>query len=128
MSPEMEAEKAALVAEDITTRDDFTIPAEETADNKALIIDPVKTNKIHEIETACTQKDIAQLRRLADSAGGFITDDVRRRACKFQQSAIHKTRGSLFSDCLSRAYSSRSLEQDGSRSVRKGKEYHNEGD
>lgn len=33
------------------------------------------------IEDACARCDISSLKALAESAGGFLTDDIRRRAC-----------------------------------------------
>ena len=35
------------------------------------------------IETACAESDIPSLKALAESEGGFLTDDLRRRACSY---------------------------------------------
>lgn len=35
------------------------------------------------IKSACAQSDIPSLKALAESEGGFLTDDLRRRACSY---------------------------------------------
>jgi hypothetical protein len=81
----MDIEKTALVVEDRNTSDDTTVSPEESVvvpDDRGLIQDPLKQRKIKEIEVACERRDTTQLRRLAESAGGFLSDHVRRRACE----------------------------------------------
>lgn len=93
----MDVEKAALAASDSFASDSFasdqaTIPPEDSAvvpDDEAIARDPIKQKKIHEIETACEKHDITQLRRLAETAGGFLSDHVRRRACKCKRKSFH---------------------------------------
>lgn len=43
--------------------------------------DGPKLEKKLAIESACAQSDIPSLKALAESEGGFLTDDLRRRAC-----------------------------------------------
>lgn len=43
-----------------------------------------KTNDILE---ACKWSDLSKLKALAESTGGFLTDDLRRLACTFTQSS-----------------------------------------
>lgn len=38
--------------------------------------------KLVEIGQACTNNDLTRLRELAISPGGFVIDDVRRKACE----------------------------------------------
>jgi hypothetical protein len=81
----MNIEKVALVAEDRNTSDDATVSPENSAVNpedKGLVQDPSKQKKIRSIEAACEGRDIRQLRRLAESAGGFLSDHTRRQACE----------------------------------------------
>lgn len=45
---------------------------------------PEKENeKIAAILEACKWKDLKSLRKLATSEGGLLTDELRRKACKF---------------------------------------------
>ena len=41
-----------------------------------------EVKKTADILAACRSKDVARLRSLADSRGGFITDTLRRTACE----------------------------------------------
>lgn len=45
------------------------------------ICDEPELEKKLAIEDACAQSDISSLKALAESAGGFLTDDIRRQAC-----------------------------------------------
>ena len=49
---------------------------------EALALDAAKQDKIDAIEAACSRRDVAQLRALADSKGGFLVDSARRLACE----------------------------------------------
>lgn len=92
----MDTEKAALVVEDRNTVDDTTVSPEESVvvpDDRRLIQDPLKQKKIKTIEAACERWDTTQLRRLAESAGGFLSDHVRRRACEDLRGMAIKVHG-----------------------------------
>lgn len=44
---------------------------------------PEKTPlKQDEILDACRRRDIAELQRLADAPGGFLSDELRQQACE----------------------------------------------
>lgn len=43
---------------------------------------PETRTKALDILDACTRRDIDQLKRLAVSKGGFLSDVIRRQACK----------------------------------------------
>lgn len=43
--------------------------------------DSAELEKESAIMSACAQSDILSLKALAESEGGFLTDDLRRRAC-----------------------------------------------
>lgn len=43
--------------------------------------DGAELEKALAIMSACAQSDIPSLKALAESEGGFLTDDLRRRAC-----------------------------------------------
>ena len=45
--------------------------------------DPAVAAKKQDIRNACVQGDFTRLRKLADSEGGFLTDELRQIACKF---------------------------------------------
>ena len=45
------------------------------------ICDEPELEKKLAIEEACAQSDISSLKALAESVGGFLTDDIRRQAC-----------------------------------------------
>lgn len=97
----MDMEKVALAATSTSTSDEATVPPEETAvvpEDQTLARDPIAQRKIDEIESACDRRDIKGLRRLAESAGGFLSDQVRRRACR-----CHRQR--FQADCWLTAYS-----------------------
>lgn len=47
------------------------------------LCDETELEKKLAIETACAQLDIPGLKALAESEGGFMTDDLRRRACTY---------------------------------------------
>jgi TBC1 domain family member 20 len=40
---------------------------------------------------ACGQRDLGALRALAESPGGFLTDDIRQQACKLLTYLCSKT-------------------------------------
>lgn len=42
---------------------------------------PVNQRKQNDIRVACAEADVAELQRLAESAGGFLTDSLRQLAC-----------------------------------------------
>ncbi|KAH8172684.1 rab-GTPase-TBC domain-containing protein [Sarocladium implicatum] len=78
----MDQEKATVEANnyshDSTTSilDDAVSPVDE----KSVILDPSIQKKIREVEEACQIRDLPRLRRLAESDGGFLSDEARRRA------------------------------------------------
>jgi TBC1 domain family member 20 len=51
--------------------------------------DFVVDRKTDRIVDACNKQDFAALRALAESRGGFLTDTLRQRACKFALKAEH---------------------------------------
>ena len=69
----MDAEKEPLA--------NGTVETNPSQCEEPLVPDPVKQHKINAIEAACSRRDVAQLRALADSEGGFLTDSARRLAC-----------------------------------------------
>lgn len=44
-----------------------------------------KSPKESQILDACQRRDIQALQALAESPGGFVTDEIRQRACEFVQ-------------------------------------------
>ena len=46
-----------------------------------VVSDEPQPEKKLAIENACARSDVLGLRALAESAGGFLSDDIRRQAC-----------------------------------------------
>ena len=59
-------------------------PSSQCSQEKNLsdtICDEPELEKKLAIDDACARSDLPRLRALAESAGGFLADDIRRRAC-----------------------------------------------
>ncbi len=54
-------------------------PPDKTAEPDGVV--QVDQKKQDEIRAACAEADIPELQRLAESAGGFLTDKLRQLAC-----------------------------------------------
>lgn len=54
-------------------------PPEKTAEPDGVV--RVDQRKQDEIRAACAEADLAELQRLAESSGGFLTDSLRQLAC-----------------------------------------------
>ena len=80
----MDQEKATVEANTYSHDSSTSIldDAVSPVDEKSVILDPSIQKKIREVEEACQIRDLPRLRRLAESDGGFLSDEARRRACK----------------------------------------------
>ena len=52
------------------------------SDEKASTLDPLSQQRVDDVEEACRRQDIPWLRRLAESSGGFVSDEARKIACE----------------------------------------------
>lgn len=60
-------------------------PTEPSLDEKTIKLNgttDATDKKKDAILEACRQRDLGALRALAESPGGFLTDDIRQQACK----------------------------------------------
>lgn len=71
---------AATESDDQADRQPPQVPAEP--DSKAEP-DLGREQKTGDILAACRRRSIEELRLLAESEGGFLTDSLRRKACSF---------------------------------------------
>lgn len=44
----------------------------------------IRSQKEDEVLDACERRDVKQLQALAQSRGGFVTDELRQQACEFR--------------------------------------------
>lgn len=61
-----------------SARSSHHIPEKDLSET---ICDESEVEKKLAIDKACARSDIPGLKALAESAGGFLSDDIRRRAC-----------------------------------------------
>lgn len=58
-----------------------SIPADDTDNTNGKAGWNVKSPKEDTIRDACRRRDIEELQSLAESPGGFVTDELRQEAC-----------------------------------------------
>lgn len=81
-SPTMEKQSTA---EDSGDLEDSSQPTPPSSADQVPEIEPkprMRSPKEDEILEACRRRDIQELQSLADSSGGFVTDELRQQACE----------------------------------------------